>query len=440
MAALNLKLRGKLLLSFIMVICFGALVGLFGLRGINSLNLQNEIGSLVNRALADSQDVEAAFLRFVIYEDESYFELSEEEFQNVMDNINEAREMMKNEINRKNAADLMAAMEAYQTSNREYHHSALEQIRVGTLSAEAEDRTNSGITSLFEEDVYRRMNAQGIDLNFYRAVEVAQELRNSFNRVRIWAQKYQIAVSTEDRDSIENEWNSEIENCISQVNLCKDRFTAPATLERLTEIEEALIDYSGYVQPLRQLDIDKRALRDLQRLESTKVSESARLVNDEAGQAMDNATQEAYIGIITILVVASLVGIIISLILTNNIMKQLGSEPEEIANIAEEIAKGNLLVEFDDRKELGVFRSMKNMTANLTQIMSDIRNATNQVSSGSQQISSSSQQISSGANEQASSTEEISSSMEELAANIQRGLLPPPNLRVDGWEACFHYE
>lgn len=28
----------------------------------------------------------------------------------------------------------------------------------------------------------------------------------------------------------------------------------------------------------------------------------------------------------------------------------------------------------------------------------------------------------------------------ELAASIQRGLLPPTHLAVDGWEACFHYE
>ena len=28
----------------------------------------------------------------------------------------------------------------------------------------------------------------------------------------------------------------------------------------------------------------------------------------------------------------------------------------------------------------------------------------------------------------------------ELAAHIQRGLLPAPNVSVDGWEACFHYE
>jgi phosphoserine phosphatase RsbU/P len=28
----------------------------------------------------------------------------------------------------------------------------------------------------------------------------------------------------------------------------------------------------------------------------------------------------------------------------------------------------------------------------------------------------------------------------QLAAHIQRGLLPKPHFRVDGWEACFHYE
>lgn len=115
-----------------------------------------------------------------------------------------------------------------------------------------------------------------------------------------------------------------------------------------------------------------------------------------------------------------LLGIMLGIRITRRVLRQLGSEPEEIAEIADQISGGNLLVEFDNRNAQGVYKSMKEMSQNLQRIMGDIRNASLQVSSGSNQISSSSEELSSGANEQAAGTEEVSSSMEQLAANIQQ--------------------
>jgi len=120
------------------------------------------------------------------------------------------------------------------------------------------------------------------------------------------------------------------------------------------------------------------------------------------------------------IVAGIILGILLGLRITRQVIRQLGSEPEEIADIADQISGGNLLVEFDERKPQGVYKSMKEMSQNLQRIMSDIRNASVQVSSGSNQISSSSEELSSGANEQAAGTEEVSSSMEQLAANIQQ--------------------
>jgi len=140
----------------------------------------------------------------------------------------------------------------------------------------------------------------------------------------------------------------------------------------------------------------------------------------ERNNQSEQQSKISYIVIVGGALLAALLAILLSIYIASSITRQLGSEPEEISHIAEEVAKGNLMVEFDDRKEMGVFKSMKNMTTNLIRILGDIRNATGQVSNGSVQISSTSQQLSSGANEQASSTEEISSSMEELVSNIQQ--------------------
>lgn len=115
-----------------------------------------------------------------------------------------------------------------------------------------------------------------------------------------------------------------------------------------------------------------------------------------------------------------LLGIIIAISITRMLMGKLGGEPDEISRIAESIAEGNLVIDFDGRKERGIYKSMKHMAASLDSIMTDISEAAHQVLAGANQISSSSQQISTGATEQATSTEEISSSMEELSVNIQQ--------------------
>jgi methyl-accepting chemotaxis protein len=91
------------------------------------------------------------------------------------------------------------------------------------------------------------------------------------------------------------------------------------------------------------------------------------------------------------------------------------------ANIADEIAKGNLTVaakRLSDVDALGI--ALETMLVKLRQVVGDAGDAADNVSAGSQQLSSSSEEMSQGATEQASSTEEASASVEEMAANIKQ--------------------
>ena len=420
MFIIKLKLRSRLLFSFLVVIVLGVMVGIFGFRGLQALQLQDEIGALINRALVDSQDVQAASLRYIIYKDSNYYDTSVEEFENVIKNTEEASELMKSAVNKENSAALIKSMKTYQQSIAEFYRLDQDKIRVGDLRAEAAGEVQSAITEVFDVIIPQWVSEHGVDIRFYNAVTQAQKLRNSYNRVRIWAQKYQIAVTSEDQDTIAQEWLAEIEVSRQLAKECKEIFQWQAIEDQMDKIEVALVSYLGYVQQFREINKAQRAEQTIQREKAALVLDDARLLRDGVRLAIKNATRSAYAGIIIFLFIAMVLGVFISLVLTNSIMKQLGGEPEEISDIVAQIAKGNLVIEFDNRKEQGVFKSTKEMTANLSDTLSNISTASNQVSSGATQISVSSQQISSGASEQASSVEEISSSMEELTGNIMQ--------------------
>jgi len=101
------------------------------------------------------------------------------------------------------------------------------------------------------------------------------------------------------------------------------------------------------------------------------------------------------------------------------IIKIMGGEPEEVALIANNIAKGNLQIKFDDTKDYeGVMKSMVTMTRKITGIIQNIYTSSDQVVQASQQFSATSLNISQGAFQQATSIDEIVETVGHISQNI----------------------
>ncbi len=118
---------------------------------------------------------------------------------------------------------------------------------------------------------------------------------------------------------------------------------------------------------------------------------------------------------------AILLAILLGVLVSNKISAQLGGEPEEVAEISQNMANGNLafdLTIYGERS--GAMSDLLDMTRKLKDVIGTIINGATNITAASQQLSSTSQQISTGVNEQAASSEEVSSSMEQMAANIQQ--------------------
>ena len=181
----------------------------------------------------------------------------------------------------------------------------------------------------------------------------------------------------------------------------------------------------------------------------------------EAAEEFDSVINQTIMIAIIISLIGIAIAITLALFITNSVTKQLGEDPSVIEGVVKKISLGNLEIQFskEQHKLEGVYASVFNMvqalklksenlnkiakgdlTVNikrnsendelgnsmlemvgkLSNIMSEVRESTSNVSTGSQAMSSTAQQLSQGSTEQAASTEEVSSSMEEMASNINQ--------------------
>jgi len=148
-------------------------------------------------------------------------------------------------------------------------------------------------------------------------------------------------------------------------------------------------------------------------------------INEEVARdnmaSADQAQSTAQITLIALIIIGIILSSFFAILITRNIMNDVGGEPAEVAYIAQEVANGNLTLDFRKEQGLkGIYGAVVNMTEKLKEIITNVVEGTDNIASASEQMSSTSQQLSQGANESASSVEEVSSTMEEMTSNIEQ--------------------
>jgi methyl-accepting chemotaxis protein len=154
----------------------------------------------------------------------------------------------------------------------------------------------------------------------------------------------------------------------------------------------------------------------IDKLHESKLSLAKETSNSNS--ALANSTS---ILMIAIIVLGAVAAAIAGLLMTRSVIRQLGTEPEEIKRIAERMAAGDLEIELSSKgRSVGAFAAIGDMVEKLRQVILSVQAATANVSAGSEQISRTAGQLSQGTTEQAASAEEVSSAMEEMAATTKQ--------------------
>ena len=257
--------------------------------------------------------------------------------------------------------------------------------------------------------------------------------------------KYQLLLSS---DAERELFNSLVKNIHDFLDITEQALTF-ATKSKFAEAKELVLGKGKVSCRAYQAAIEKLVAENIQRAQETS--------DGNTGFA-NKATNM----LIVVILLAFAVSISLGFVLTNNVCKQLGEDPGYLYQVANEIASGNLAVEFRTNGKLcGVYMVMQNMVqalkdkiseadsktaeatemARLAQLATEEANAAKikaeqakaqgmveaatqlekiveVLSSASQQLSAQIQQSTSGAELQSQRVTETASAMEEMNATV----------------------
>ena len=162
------------------------------------------------------------------------------------------------------------------------------------------------------------------------------------------------------------------------------------------------------------------AARNILMEAAKRQEELARLDTEDAAAAVERT----FWTLTALIVLCALIGSILGLGLVRSVMRRLGGEPAYAAQIAQEVAKGNLAVRVQrrDGDQTSVLANMDAMRANLAQLVSQVRQSSESIATGATQISSGNADLSQRTEEQAANVEETAASMEEMNAAVKQNL------------------
>jgi len=137
--------------------------------------------------------------------------------------------------------------------------------------------------------------------------------------------------------------------------------------------------------------------------------------------AISRSTSNTNIMTLVFILFGASIVIFFSIYIFNGVRKLLGAEPYVVAQIAHQVAEGNLVLDNQLKQNAkGVLHAFVIMTNQLESLIQQIASLSAQLNKTIQFLNSSSKKIAAGALEQAGSFQEIATTMEEISANIQQ--------------------
>ncbi|MES2163696.1 MAG: methyl-accepting chemotaxis protein [Pseudomonadota bacterium] len=143
--------------------------------------------------------------------------------------------------------------------------------------------------------------------------------------------------------------------------------------------------------------------------------------NVEASDAAEVAYAQARTVMLIIGSLALLTSVAAAWLITRGVTRELGCEPGEAAEIAGQIAAGNLTVRIDPKAgdQRSLLFAMRSMRDSLARIVNQVHASTETIAAAAGQIASGNLDLSSRTEQQASTLEETASSMEELTSTVR---------------------
>jgi len=287
------------------------------------------------------------------------------------------------------------------------------------------------------EKLFEKMNEIVIHNN--AKLDAAAAMQDAVTAREIALLNLLLATRNEDKDAAKSqiEWyTSEYSDAKSSIN---DLFTLSKVDQTETDIfakiegdEERVNQLTAKVEELADNFKVAEALRIYREElapelktwvgEVTEMGVVERRLNDvaiEDSQKVHDFTQYMMIGIVGL---AVLLGVLIAILITRSILRQIGGEPKYAADMVQKLSMGDFTIQITTQKkdQDSLLFNMKSMVERLAQVITEVRTAADNLSGASEEVSATAQNMSQASSEQAASVEETSASVEQMSASINQ--------------------
>ncbi|MFV0349962.1 MAG: methyl-accepting chemotaxis protein [Halodesulfovibrio sp.] len=415
----NMKLSVKLYSGFLVVLALLAILGVTGFLAIESASdgfsdyrRKARQSNLIGRLQANMLMVRMSVKDFILSGSDTSAKQFNDRFGEVLNFIQQAKQDINDPGRRKLVDDTESHAHEYQKAFEQ-----VKEYRTKRNEHVARLNANGPIIEQKLTQVFTTAERDGDQTGAYNAGLALRSLLLT----RLYVMKFLESNTQENADRMTSEFAA-FQKSLESLNRTQQNSERRSLLNEISQLEpQYMTDFKATASiifarnELMKNTLDQLGPSIAQTTEDLKLSIIE--AQDKIGPIVQASNDQAILIIAITGSLAIMLGLLIAFILTRSILRQIGCDPSEIAEISDQLAAGNMAVTFRGNA-MGVYASMKTMVGKLATIVSDVTAAAENVASGSEELSASSQSLSQGATEQAASIEEVSSSMEEMSSNI----------------------
>ncbi|MCG8697219.1 MAG: methyl-accepting chemotaxis protein, partial [Bacteroidales bacterium] len=411
-----IKIKNKLAISFASIILLAILNGVVGYYAILQLNQQSQIKSNTEKIVHRIDYAQTNLLRYLINSDTSFLALANKELDTIQLEGEMVKSMSVDAENNSLMDSIIHLANSYKELVMNYYDKDGDKLTLEMIMEMNAAVVEESLITLFELTNGQMLFQTSVHdiLDLYEGIVIAQELQKVYKNIIITASEY--------AHRAEEETFAEL---VEQLTAFKEQLQENKTVASLDETkmafensifatEEYITTVNNYAEITTQ---QKETLAKLQDNFNLIIQFTGKI--SQGAEIRVNQTRISGVLIILIIVIGSVVlGLIMSVLITRNIVVPLNKQ----VNYADKIASGELYTQLDISREdeIGqLAEAMKTMINKITQTITGIMSTSDQIASTSMELNTLSQNISTGAVNQVSSTKDISEHISQIVESVK---------------------
>lgn len=213
------------------------------------------------------------------------------------------------------------------------------------------------------------------------------------------------------RSNSTSEGRAALEKVLSNQKVMMDVIDGAVELGKKDKNQEGIAYLINRVRPVQNTMMD--ALNDMTQVQNRN--------SHTAIKDADATISRASVTLIILTALSIVISIVSSYVISRNLMRQLGGEPETAQKIAATIAGGDLttVASLRSNDTTSLLASLSVMQTQLSGLVSQIKDAAVSVSLASDEIAQGNLELSSRTEQQAAALQETAASMEQLTATVK---------------------